>query len=134
MISVEPSFRGRRRRSLHLYLASHDEANVAALFDPEAVATEVHSGSLESLLDDLGRRGIMQLMVEGGASLHSSFLREGFVDRLVIYIGPTLLGDQGRPLFELPVPTLSLAPKLKLVETTPVGESVRLDYEINKFE
>jgi diaminohydroxyphosphoribosylaminopyrimidine deaminase/5-amino-6-(5-phosphoribosylamino)uracil reductase len=57
-------------------------------------------GSLENVLDELGRRGIVQAMVEGGASVAGAFHREGLVDRYVLYLAPALFGgDDGRPLF-----------------------------------
>ncbi len=50
------------------------------------------TGSLADLLDDLGGRGIVQLMVEGGASVVGSFHAAGFVDRYVLYLAPALFG------------------------------------------
>jgi diaminohydroxyphosphoribosylaminopyrimidine deaminase/5-amino-6-(5-phosphoribosylamino)uracil reductase len=50
------------------------------------------SGGLDELLDDLGRRGIVQLMVEGGARVIGSFHAAGLVDRYVLYVAPALFG------------------------------------------
>ena len=51
-------------------------------------------GDLDDLLDDLGRRGIVQLMVEGGAKVIGSFHRAGLVDRYVLYVAPALFGGR----------------------------------------
>jgi 3,4-dihydroxy 2-butanone 4-phosphate synthase/GTP cyclohydrolase II len=48
--------------------------------------------SLTALLDCLGGMGIQRLMVEGGASVITSFLAQGLVDLLVITIAPVILG------------------------------------------
>jgi diaminohydroxyphosphoribosylaminopyrimidine deaminase/5-amino-6-(5-phosphoribosylamino)uracil reductase len=48
------------------------------------------SGGLDELLDDLGRRGVVQLMVEGGARVIGSFHAAGLVDRYVLYVAPAL--------------------------------------------
>jgi len=48
------------------------------------------SGPLPELLDDLGRGGVIQLMVEGGAHVATSFHEAGLVNRYVFHIAPTL--------------------------------------------
>jgi diaminohydroxyphosphoribosylaminopyrimidine deaminase/5-amino-6-(5-phosphoribosylamino)uracil reductase len=59
-----------------------------------------HRGDLLPLLDDLGRRGVLQLLVEGGADVAARFHRAGFVDEYVLYFAPALLGgDDGRGMF-----------------------------------
>jgi diaminohydroxyphosphoribosylaminopyrimidine deaminase/5-amino-6-(5-phosphoribosylamino)uracil reductase len=58
------------------------------------------SGDLERVLDELGRRDVVQLLVEGGPSVAGEFHRAGAVDRYVIYLAPAIMGgDDGRPLF-----------------------------------
>ena len=59
-----------------------------------------HAGDLAPLLDDLGRRGVLQLMVEGGAHVAGAFHRGGFVDEYVLYVAPAIMGgDGGRRAF-----------------------------------
>ncbi len=41
------------------------------------------SGALPAVLDELGRRGVLQLLVEGGASVAHDFHAAGLVDRYV---------------------------------------------------
>jgi diaminohydroxyphosphoribosylaminopyrimidine deaminase/5-amino-6-(5-phosphoribosylamino)uracil reductase len=58
------------------------------------LATETDCGAtaLPELLDDLAAQGIATLMVEGGATVASSFLQEGLVDRLALFEGPAAIG------------------------------------------
>src|SRR4051794_10928675 len=57
-------------------------------------------GPLPAVLDELGRRGVVQAMVEGGPSVAGAFHREGLVDRYVVYLAPALFGgDDARGLF-----------------------------------
>ena len=61
------------------------------------------SGDLGDVLDDLGARGVLQLLVEGGARVAHDFHAAGLVDRYVLYLAPALLGgDDGVPLFSGP--------------------------------
>jgi diaminohydroxyphosphoribosylaminopyrimidine deaminase/5-amino-6-(5-phosphoribosylamino)uracil reductase len=53
--------------------------------------------SLEALLDELGRREILSLLVEGGAEVHSSFFAGHFVDKVYAYIAPALIGGRDAP-------------------------------------
>ena len=58
------------------------------------------TGDLGDVLDELGRRDVMQVLVEGGATVAGAFHRAGLVDRYVLYLAPALFGgDDARPLF-----------------------------------
>lgn len=57
------------------------------------------TGELPEILDDLGGRGVVQLMIEGGAAVAGAFHEIGLIDRYVLYLAPALMGgDAGRPL------------------------------------
>ena len=45
-------------------------------------------GDLGDVLDELGHRGVLQLMIEGGANVAHDFHHAGLVDRYVIYLAP----------------------------------------------
>ena len=53
--------------------------------------------SLPDLLDELGRRDILSVLVEGGAEVHAAFFREGLVDKVYAYIAPRLIGGRNAP-------------------------------------
>lgn len=58
------------------------------------------SGDLGEVLDELGRRGVLQLLVEGGPTVAGAFHRAGLVDHYVVYLAPAIFGgDDARPLF-----------------------------------
>lgn len=50
---------------------------------------------LEDLLHQLGGRGLLHLLVEGGAQLHAGLLRQGLADELLLFIAPALIGGDG---------------------------------------
>jgi len=88
-------------------------------------------GSIEALLDDLGRRGVLQLMVEGGARLAHSFHSAGLVDRTVLYLAPAMFGgDDALPLFSGPgAPTIGELRRGRIVDVARVGDDLRLEIE-----
>lgn len=49
---------------------------------------------LKTLLQELGRRGIDSVLVEGGGRIHGSFLETGMIQRVYAYIAPTLVGGR----------------------------------------
>ncbi len=67
-----------------------DPAHAAAL--EHAGVELIHAGSLGDALVALRAAGIGSLLVEGGAALASSFVQEAYVDRLVIFRAPLILG------------------------------------------
>jgi diaminohydroxyphosphoribosylaminopyrimidine deaminase / 5-amino-6-(5-phosphoribosylamino)uracil reductase len=88
-----------------------------------------HGVDLEAVLQMLAQRGILQVLVEGGATIFGSFLKHRLANRLVLYVGPRILGDNGLPLFKsYPVSTLTEAPILKFLNSKILGDTVRLDY------
>ncbi len=54
-------------------------------------------GDLGTILDRLGADGMVQVLVEGGPTVVSSFHRAGLVDRWVLYLAPVLFGGDDAP-------------------------------------
>jgi diaminohydroxyphosphoribosylaminopyrimidine deaminase/5-amino-6-(5-phosphoribosylamino)uracil reductase len=52
---------------------------------------------LHQLLQQLAQRQITSLLVEGGASVHGSFLTSGLVDKVYWFIAPMLIGGEEAP-------------------------------------
>ncbi len=89
---------------------------------------EGESVNLGQVLDDLGKRGILQLLAEGGSSLHSSLISQSLFQQLTLYSGPLLLGSTGSPFYTDCMETLLQAPRFKLKHCQSLGDSVRCDY------
>ena len=88
-------------------------------------------GDLPSVLDELGRQGVVQAMVEGGATVAAAFHRAGLVDRYVVYVAPALFGgDDARPLFAGPgVATIDDLWRGRVVAVDRIGEDLRVEME-----
>jgi riboflavin-specific deaminase-like protein len=81
------------------------------------------------ILDELGRRGIRRLMVEGGASIHTQLLAQDLADELHLVIAPLIVGEAGAPRFLKPAayPGGSTA-RMRLLEARTMGDVVLLRY------
>src|SRR5205814_10302187 len=87
------------------------------------------AGDLGPVLDDLGGRQVLQVLVEGGAKVAHALHASGLVDRYVIYLAPALLGgSDGRPVFEGPgAPTMDGLWRGRLVSVERLGEDLRIE-------
>ena len=52
---------------------------------------------LGALLEALRARGVRSVLVEGGSEILASFLRERLVDRLTVFVAPTVIGGRTAP-------------------------------------
>ena len=88
-----------------------------------------HRGSLDELLDELGARGVIQVLVEGGASVAGSFHREGLVDHYIVYLAPAVFGgDDARPMFSGPAAaTIDDLWRGAITSVTHLGGDLRVD-------
>ena len=87
------------------------------------------TGDLGDVLDALGRAGVLQLLVEGGAHVARSFHHAGLVDRYVLYLAPALFGgDDALGLFRGPgVSSMADVWRGRIVGVRHVGPDLRID-------
>ncbi|MBI5286936.1 MAG: bifunctional diaminohydroxyphosphoribosylaminopyrimidine deaminase/5-amino-6-(5-phosphoribosylamino)uracil reductase RibD [Deltaproteobacteria bacterium] len=78
---------------------------------------------LDGLMVELGKRGVTNLLIEGGARLATSAMRSGIVDKVVLFYSPMFLGRDGIPIFNsMGIKGLKDTIKLKDVEVKRVGQ------------
>lgn len=89
------------------------------------------TGPLDELLDELGRDGVLQLMVEGGATAAAAFHGAGLVDRYVVYLAPAIFGgDDARPMFAgSAAPTIDDVWRGRIVDVERLGDDLRIEVE-----
>ena len=85
---------------------------------------------LRALLEALGKRGIESALVEGGAGIITSLLRERLVDRLVVVIAPKIIGRGIEAIGELNVERLREAIKFSEFKTRRLGPDIVFDGRI----
>ncbi len=92
------------------------------------------SGELTGVLDRLGGRGVVQLMVEGGATVAGRFHREGLVDHYVLYLAPAVMGgSDGRPLMDGPgARSIEALDRGRIESVARLGPDLRVDLVIDR--
>ncbi len=78
-------------------------------------------------LQQLMRREVRSVLLEGGPTLAGAFLRAGLIDRIIWYTAPLLVAA-GRPaVADLGVTSITEAVRLDLLDVSRVGDDVRID-------
>ena len=88
---------------------------------------------LGALLDELGRRGLDSVLVEGGARLITALLRERRVRRLVVSIAPMIVGAGIEAVGELDIVRLRDALAFRRASFSQVGPDVIFDGELEPW-
>jgi diaminohydroxyphosphoribosylaminopyrimidine deaminase/5-amino-6-(5-phosphoribosylamino)uracil reductase len=94
---------------------------------PAGSELELLSGPLEDELRRLGDEGVQSLLLEGGPTLATAFLEHGLVDRLLVFVAPTLAGEGQVMLGAFPGPV-----ELHHLRAEPVGADVLLDAYVHE--
>jgi diaminohydroxyphosphoribosylaminopyrimidine deaminase / 5-amino-6-(5-phosphoribosylamino)uracil reductase len=97
--------------------------------DAQAQPVSEMSGPIAEVLDDLGRQGVLQLLVEGGATVAHDLHAAGLVDRYVLYLAPALFaGDDARGLFAgRGAATIADIWRGRVVSCGSIGPDLRVD-------
>lgn len=113
------------------WILTHGEASSRRKFAFEKAGVQVISISgpgkevnLKEVLLALGRRGITQLLVEGGGRVAGSFLSAGLVDEVYLFVAPFFLGGQEAPstLQGKGWASPAAGPRLNRPEMTRIGD------------
>ena len=93
----------------------------------EVVATPRSEEGLDlaSVLDELARRGVRGVLVEGGGETATGFVRQGLADKLTLFYAPKLLGSEGVPMIgALRVTKMAESLRFSVSKVEQVGEDV----------
>lgn len=84
-----------REAPVVIYTAPGNENRLASWAASSAEVVPIDALSPASILDDLGRRRMTNVLVEGGAGLLGSFVDAGAVDEFHVFIAPKVAGGAG---------------------------------------
>jgi diaminohydroxyphosphoribosylaminopyrimidine deaminase / 5-amino-6-(5-phosphoribosylamino)uracil reductase len=88
---------------------------------------------LRPLLEELGKRGIKHVMIEGGGQVAAAALSEGVVDKVLFFYGPKLLGSESRAMIgSLGVDRVAAGLTLQTVESYRLGDDVLVSAYVKK--
>ncbi len=100
----------------------------------EIIKCGVDEINIEKLLDELGKRGIETILVEGGETVMWSFLEKEIFDEFNVFISSMIIGGKNTPTIAggKGISNNSIPPKLRLVSLEKIGNGVLLKYKKSK--
>jgi diaminohydroxyphosphoribosylaminopyrimidine deaminase/5-amino-6-(5-phosphoribosylamino)uracil reductase len=89
--------------------------------------------SLDAMLDALGRRDVVRLLVEGGPRVHGALLAAAHADRMAVFVAPRVLGDEAAPAFATGagvIDTIAAGWRLRRVQVRVLGDDVLVEGDV----
>ena len=121
-------------RACYIYCAAPNDtafqARKQALESQGAVVVELPNAhnkvNLPAMLADLAAKGVNELHVEAGTKLNGSFIREGLVDEMLVYLAPCMLGEGLAMAHFGPLTQLDQGLSLDFKSVEKIGPDVRI--------
>ena len=121
-------------RACYIYCAAPNDttfqARKQALESQGAVVVELPNAhnkvDLSAMLADLANKGVNELHVEAGSKLNGSFIREGLVDEMLVYLAPCVLGEGLSMAHFGPLTKLDQGLSLDFKSVEKIGPDVRI--------
>ncbi|GEQ05462.1 bifunctional diaminohydroxyphosphoribosylaminopyrimidine deaminase/5-amino-6-(5-phosphoribosylamino)uracil reductase RibD [Staphylococcus gallinarum] len=95
----------------------------------QITVTQLEHCSIENILKDLYTRGVGRLLVEAGPTLTTTFLQTEFINELIIYYAPKLIGGSGHNQFFHTEQVVDLAdvPQFEIVNSNLLEQNIKLE-------
>ena len=121
-------------RACYIYCAAPNDtafqARKQALESQGAVVVELPNAhnkvDLSAMLADLAAKGVNELHVEAGSKLNGSFIREGLVDEMLVYLAPCMLGEGLAMAHFGPLTQLDQGLSMDFKSVEKIGPDVRI--------
>jgi diaminohydroxyphosphoribosylaminopyrimidine deaminase/5-amino-6-(5-phosphoribosylamino)uracil reductase len=68
---------------------------------------------LHAVIRELGKREILNVLLEAGAALNGAALQAGIVDKMILFYAPKIMGTGGVPMARIPSRWFPKSPELK---------------------
>jgi diaminohydroxyphosphoribosylaminopyrimidine deaminase / 5-amino-6-(5-phosphoribosylamino)uracil reductase len=114
---------------LRVILGEREIDGQKKVFNGSAETIQIRSRSIHGVLGELYARGVKHLLVEGGPTIASHFLKLDLVDEVLVYLAPKLLGGEKLAIDSIGVSTISEAKDLELLSVERLGPDILVSYK-----
>jgi diaminohydroxyphosphoribosylaminopyrimidine deaminase/5-amino-6-(5-phosphoribosylamino)uracil reductase len=122
----EPDGSPAARQPLRVVMGQRSLPSTARVLSDVAPSLLLRTRDPREALEALRDRDVQHVYLEGGPRLAGAFVAAGLVDRVVAYTAGLLLGAGPSALGDAGVGTLCAAPRLRITDTTLIGDDVRI--------
>ncbi len=112
------------RQPLRVVVGKRDIPGEARVLNDDSRTMVIRTHDPEEVVKALSDR--TDVLLEGGPTLASAFLRAGVIDRILAYVAPILLGGPGTAVDDVGVPTIGRALRWRFDCVEQVGPDVLL--------
>ena len=118
------------------HAASRERVDAWARTGAEVLLYDAEEGCvpLRDLVGDLGKRDVQLLLLEGGPTLAWGAVREGIVDKIVLFLAPLLVGGAAAPgvLGGDGFAPVGRALHLRITATEAVGPDLKVEAYVHR--
>ena len=116
----------RPHQPLRVVVGERDLPGTARVLDDAAPTLHLRSHDPAEVLGALYERDVQHVFLEGGPTLAAAFLTAGYVDEVVAYLAPKLLGSGRSAVGDLGIESITGALDLVVTDVTVLGHDVRI--------
>ncbi len=122
--------------ALRLWIFHEDGCeNEPSLIAGGAILHQCDTHDLGKVLELLAKQGVTRVLVEGGAQVHVSFLKQGLFDELVVYRAPTFLGKDAKSVSgDLNIDTLAGRYDFERTDIQKLGDDMLEIYKPKRLD
>ncbi|MED4453647.1 bifunctional diaminohydroxyphosphoribosylaminopyrimidine deaminase/5-amino-6-(5-phosphoribosylamino)uracil reductase RibD [Metabacillus fastidiosus] len=108
--------------------ADQEKINIFEQNDVKIIQLSNDTIEIEEVLNVLGEHKIMSLYVEGGSTVHGSFIKNSMFNELIFYLAPKIIGGQAAPasIGGEGFSKMADVPALKINEFTQIGSDLKI--------
>ena len=114
------------RQPLRAVMGLREIPSEARILDDSAPTVLLKTRDPERALATLWDRGVRRVLLEGGPTLAAAFWRAGLVDRVTLYLAPSLLGAGSAAVGDLGIPTITDQARLRFTAVERCGDDLKI--------
>ena len=109
---------------LRVVMGSRELSSSLRVFNSDAKTVQYKTHSIQDVLSELWKLEVRHLLVEGGATVISEFIKQGLFDEILVYQAPLLIGGSNVAVEDLELTTMNEAIQLSFSEVKVLGKDV----------
>ncbi len=111
---------------LRVVVGARDLPPTARLYSGDVPALHLRSPDVAVVLAELHTRGARRVLLEGGPTLASAIWRAGYVDEVITYLAPALLGAGAAAVGDLGIATMAGIDRMHIDDVRQIGPDLRI--------
>lgn len=136
-VPIESKLFSDKFKTKTVIFSTESDAKKIARFESLGVNLEILKNGIggdstfNQILEWMSKKNLISLLVEGGKSMITSFIKTGLADKLMIFIAPKLIGEGIEAVGDLAIQTMMDSAELKMVTHKKYGTDILVEGYLN---